>query len=184
MKKLLSICAVTALLCSNPVTASESVYLMVKASAIHHGVPTDFAVKIAKHESGLRCNAVGSSGERGPLQILPSTARGLGYKNIRSSSCATQIDAGMKHLAICYRGVRGNRWLAAGCHNQGFSVIKRGRLGSAARRYANAVTGLSGSLNPVKTPLTRTRKSSSLTVTPVADKIPGYRTNFTAGKAI
>lgn len=182
MKKLLSICAVTALLCSGQAFASESVYLMVKASAIKHGVPTDFAVKIAKHESGLRCNAVGSHGERGPLQILPSTARALGYKNIRSASCATQIDAGMEHLAICYRGVNGNRWLAAGCHNQGFSVIKRGRLSAMARRYANAIVGYIDAPNPIKKASTSRKKRTNVVITPVSDKAPGYVTNFSAAK--
>lgn len=111
---------------------------MVVSSAKRHGVPVDFALRVAKVESGVKCGRVGSSGERGPLQILPSTARSLGYKNIRASSCATQTDAGMKHLAICWRKTK-NKWRAAACHNQGISVAYGHRVKKSAARYANKV---------------------------------------------
>ena len=112
--------------------------LLVINSAKRHGVPADFALRVAKVESGVRCGHVGSSGERGPLQILPSTARSLGYKNIRTASCATQTDAGMKHLAMCWKKTR-NKWLAAACHNQGISVAYGHRVSKRAARYANLV---------------------------------------------
>lgn len=143
MKKILSICAVTALLCSSPSLSSISTENMVRESARKHGVPVSLALRVAQQESGIKCGRVGRAGERGPLQILPSTARGLGYKNIRNSSCATQLDAGMKHLAKCYRGMRGDHWKAAGCHNHGFGSIKTGKLSKHAQRYANAVMGRS-----------------------------------------
>lgn len=111
---------------------------LVVSSAKRHGVPVGFALRVAKHESGLRCGRVGSSGERGPLQILPSTARALGYKNIRGASCATQTEAGMKHLAICWHKTK-NKWRAAACHNQGLSVAYGHRVSRSAARYANAV---------------------------------------------
>lgn len=111
---------------------------LVVASAKKHGVPTEFALDVAKHESGIRCGLVGSHGEVGPLQILPSTARGMGYRDIRHKGCAAQTDAGMAHLARCYRGMGGNRWAAAACHNQGFSAIT-GKITARAKRYANKV---------------------------------------------
>jgi soluble lytic murein transglycosylase-like protein len=113
---------------------------MVRASAALHDVPVDLALAVSQKESGTSCAAVGRKGERGPLQILPSTARALGYKNIAKASCAQQTDAGMKHLAICYRGMGGNRWAAAACHNQGISAIRHIR--PAAKRYADSVMGV------------------------------------------
>lgn len=180
MKKLMSICAITALLCSTSQSPAvyypTSVAQMVRSSAQRHGVPADFALAIARQESNLSCNRVGSHGERGPLQILPSTARGLGFKNIRSASCQTQIDAGMKHLALCYHGMKGDRWLAAGCHNQGLRTVSTRRLSSAARRYANSVTGV------IRYPLKAVAnlKRKNVVIVPVSDQVSRYKNNFTA----
>lgn len=111
---------------------------LVISSAKRHGVPVDFALRVAKVESGVKCGRTGAAGEKGPLQILPSTARALGYKNIRGASCATQTDAGMKHLAICWKKTR-SLWRAAACHNQGISVAYGRKVTKAAARYANKV---------------------------------------------
>lgn len=111
---------------------------LVISSAKKHGVPVEFALRVAKVESGVKCGRVGRAGERGPLQVLPSTARGLGYKNIRAASCATQTDAGMKHLAICWRKTK-SKWRAAACHNQGISVAYGRKVSRQAARYANKV---------------------------------------------
>jgi soluble lytic murein transglycosylase-like protein len=111
---------------------------LVISSAKRHGVPVEFALRVAKVESGIRCGRVGAAGERGPLQVLPSTARSLGYKNIRAASCATQTDAGMKHLAICWHKTK-SKWRAAACHNQGISVAYGHRVSKRAAKYANMV---------------------------------------------
>lgn len=138
--KTLKLAAIAYVLMTSQVLAIDATQL-VKASALKHGVPVEFALQVAQKETGVRCNEIGSSGERGPLQILPSTARQLGYKNIRQASCAEQTDAGMEHLAKCYRGMGGNRWYTAACHNQGFSAIS-GKVKKRAKRYANAVMGI------------------------------------------
>lgn len=111
---------------------------LVISSAKRYGVPVTFALRVAHVESGVKCGRTGASGEKGPLQILPSTARALGYKNIRSASCAAQTDAGMKHLALCWRKTR-NPWHAAACHNQGISVAYGRKVNKQAARYANKV---------------------------------------------
>jgi soluble lytic murein transglycosylase-like protein len=113
---------------------------IVKQMASKHGVPQSFALRVAKVESGVKCGRVGAAGERGPLQVLPRTAAGLGYKNIRKASCATQTSAGMKHLAICYRGARGNQFRAAACHNGGFGVLRWKRIPKSIQAYARKVT--------------------------------------------
>jgi soluble lytic murein transglycosylase-like protein len=126
-----------ALAVSAPEVLADAKPLVVSA-AKRHGVPVHFALRVAKVESGVKCGRTGAAGEKGPLQILPSTARGLGYKNIRAASCATQTDAGMKHLAICYKKTR-NLWRAAACHNQGISVAYGRKVNKQAARYANKV---------------------------------------------
>lgn len=104
--------------------ATDATHL-VTAEARKQGVPVAFALKMARIESGVRChNHNKKSSASGPLQVLRGTARGLGYRgDIRRASCATQTHYGMKHLAMCYRGAKGNQALARRCHQVGISVL-------------------------------------------------------------
>lgn len=112
----------------------------VVASAHKYRVSTAFALRVARVESGVRCGAVGSSGEVGPLQILPSSARALGYKNIRGASCRTKTDAGMKHLAMCYHKAKGNWRRAAACHNAGMASLSWRKYPARVNKYVRMVT--------------------------------------------
>jgi len=124
---------------SQPAVEADATAI-VKLIARQHGEPQGFALRVARVESGVKCGRVGAAGERGPLQVLPRTAAGLGYKNVRKASCATQTSAGMKHLAICWRGARGNQFRAAACHNGGFGVLRWKRIPRSIQVYARKVT--------------------------------------------
>lgn len=104
--------------------ASDATHL-IKAEARKQGVPVSFALKIARIESGVQCGRRNPrSTASGPLQVLKGTARAMGYRgDIRRASCATQAHYGMKHLAMCYHGARGNQALAKRCHQVGVSVL-------------------------------------------------------------
>lgn len=134
------IVAVMALAIATSAAQAKDATVIVKQMASKHGVPQSFALRVARVESGVKCGRVGRAGERGPLQVLPRTAAGLGYKNIRKASCATQTSAGMKHLAICWRGAKGNQFRAAACHNGGFGVLKWKRIPKSIQAYARKVT--------------------------------------------
>lgn len=121
-----------------PATASDATSLVV-AAAKRHRVPVDLAVRVGRAESGLQCHRHNRSGASGPLQIMPSTARAMGYRgpSIRRASCAVQTEWGMRHLAMCYRGARGDRRVAAACHYQGVSALRR--VSKAGAAYARRV---------------------------------------------
>lgn len=122
---------------------SNDASLLVRQAAVRHHVPVDFALRVARAETGGkggRCGLRGAHGEVGPLQIKPSTARAMGYRGVSGATCEAQTDAGMAHLAYCYRHTS-TQWLAAACHNQGVSVASGRRVTASARRYANAVMG-------------------------------------------
>ena len=122
MKKWLSIAVFLAL----PIDAmAGDATALVTSEARRQGVPVGFALKMAKIESGVRChNHNKRSSASGPLQVLRGTARAMGYRgDIRRASCATQTHYGMKHLAMCWRGARGNAALAKRCHQVGVSVL-------------------------------------------------------------
>lgn len=118
-----------ALVCLSTSAAASDATSMVTSEARRQGVPVDFALRIARIESGVRCNNNSrSSSASGPLQITAPTARSLGFSgNIRKASCGTQVRYGMMHLAACYRGARGNRSVAHRCHQVGLSVVQKGR---------------------------------------------------------
>jgi soluble lytic murein transglycosylase-like protein len=101
--------------------AHGNVVAMIKSMAPAYGVPTWFALKIAKVESGYNPRARGAHGELGVFQMKCSTAHGIGYRG----SCAglldarTGVDVGLKHLSLAIRASGGNLKLAASKHNGG-----------------------------------------------------------------
>jgi hypothetical protein len=97
----------------------------VTSAAKQHGVPVSFALKMARIESGVQCGKRNpKSTASGPLQVLKGTAHAMGYNgDIRHASCATQTHYGMKHLAMCWRGAKGNATLAKRCHQVGISAL-------------------------------------------------------------
>lgn len=111
---------------------------LVVAEAKRQGVPVSFALRVARVESGVQCHRHNKSGATGPLQLMPATARALGFRgHIRSASCPVQVHWGMRHLAMCYRGARGNQMRAAACHYQGVSALRR--VSKAGAAYARKV---------------------------------------------
>jgi soluble lytic murein transglycosylase-like protein len=99
----------------------SNVMAMIKANAPHYGVPTWFAMKIAKVESGYNPLVTGGAGEIGVFQLKCQTARGIGY----SGSCsglynpATNVEYGLKYLSMAVKSSHGNLRLAASKHNGG-----------------------------------------------------------------
>ena len=99
----------------------DNVIGLIKAEAPGAGVPTWFALKIAKVESGYNPMVTGGEGEIGVFQMKCQTARGIGY----SGSCsglynpATNVHWGLRHLSMAVKASRGNLRLAASMHNGG-----------------------------------------------------------------
>jgi soluble lytic murein transglycosylase-like protein len=98
-----------------------NVVAMIKSMAPSYGVPTWFALKIAKVESGYNPNARGSHGELGVFQMKCATARGIGYRGSCSGllNAHTGVQYGLKHLSLAIRSSHGNLKLAASKHNGG-----------------------------------------------------------------
>jgi soluble lytic murein transglycosylase-like protein len=112
-----------------------TVVALIKGMAPRYGVPTWFALRIAKVESNYNPRARGAAGELGVFQLKCSTAKGLGFRG----SCAGLLDArtnvtyGLKHLSLAVKSSRGNLKLAASKHNGGL-----GRK-TLVKRYVNLV---------------------------------------------
>ncbi len=111
------------------------VVAMIKSMAPSYGVPTWFALRIAKVESGYNPNARGRAGEYGVFQMKCATARLVGFRGNCHGllNASTNVQYGLKHLSMAVKSSRGNLRLAASKHNGG---LGRKRL---VRSYVNRV---------------------------------------------
>ncbi len=99
----------------------NQVVSMIKSMAPQYGVPTWFALRIAKVESNYNPRVRGSAGEYGVYQIKCGTARGLGFSGDCSqlADARTNIRWGLTHLQAALKSSSGNLKLAASKHNGG-----------------------------------------------------------------
>lgn len=123
------------------VPAHSDVRKMVAAEASRQGVPVGLALSIAKQESNFRCSAVGRSGERGVMQILPRTAKGLGYKGKPAglNNCQTGIRYGIMYLKLAHKKAGGNTYRTAVLYNGGLGT-KRKKSKYAEKVHKQAVS--------------------------------------------
>lgn len=99
---------------------------LIKDMAPKYGVPTWFALRIAKVESGYNPNTRGAAGEYGVYQMKCATAKGIGFSGNCSEllNATTNIRVGLKHLQMAMKLSRGNLKLAASKHNGGLGRKK------------------------------------------------------------
>lgn len=98
----------------------------------------DAALRIAKLESGFNCRATGPSTRhgraRGVMQVMPGSARALGYEPSRLHECEYGVSAGIAHMQLCIRhGVRTTQEMAR-CHVAGVGGWNK-KLNRNAERY-------------------------------------------------
>jgi soluble lytic murein transglycosylase-like protein len=96
---------------------------LISNAAPQYGVPTWFALRIAKVESNYNPMARGSRGELGLFQLKCATAGDVGFRGNCSDLLdpRTNIRYGLKHLALAIKKSHGNLQLAASKHNGGLS---------------------------------------------------------------
>jgi hypothetical protein len=92
----------------------------ITAAANSAGVPAWLALAIAQRESGFNNNAVGSAGEIGIFQLLPSTAAQLG---VDPTDPAQNIAGGVAYLAQLLREFGGDAQKAAAAFNCGATCV-------------------------------------------------------------
>lgn len=131
-------------ICIYTAPVNADVRKMVAAEAARQGVPVGLALSIAKQESNFRCNAVGKSGERGVMQILPRTARGLGYRGKPSglNHCQTGIRYGVMYLKLAHNKAGGNTYRTAVLYNGGLGTKRK--KSKYAEKISREVTYRSG----------------------------------------
>ena len=104
----------------SPATA-DRVVALIKDMAPRYGVPTWFALRIAKVESGYNPNTRGAAGEYGVYQMKCATAKDIGFSGNCSQllNASTNVQYGLKHLQMAMKLSHGNLRMAASKHNGG-----------------------------------------------------------------
>ncbi len=103
---------------------------LIQAEALAAGIPPALADAVASIETGYTENAMGSSGEIGLMQVMPATARMMGFSGSTTDlySAATNIHYGVSYLARALAASGGNLCRAlmkyrAGTAEEGFSPL-------------------------------------------------------------
>lgn len=78
---------------------------LIARHARANGVPVRLALAVVQVESAYRANARGAAGEIGLMQLMPRTARHIGYKGSMRKlyNPNTNLRYGMKYLGKAYR---------------------------------------------------------------------------------
>jgi soluble lytic murein transglycosylase-like protein len=123
----------TLLLGTSALSAAYDVSSSIRELAALYRINPEYMLALGEVESNLRHDAVGTYGERGPLQVLPSTFRALGGKNIGNWRETTSV--GVLYFSKCLKAAKGDYRLAAIYYNAGI-----GNKNDRARRYASKVS--------------------------------------------
>jgi peptidoglycan DL-endopeptidase CwlO len=114
------------------------------AAAAQHGVPAALLAAVAKQESGYNPSAVSSAGAEGIMQLMPSTAAGLG---VNALDPAQAIGAGAQLLGSYLQRYNGSVPLALAAYNAGpGAVAKYGGVPPYPQTtaYVNDIVGMLG----------------------------------------
>ena len=106
--------------------STDRVVNLIKDMAPRYGVPTWFALRIAKVESGYNPNTRGAAGEYGVYQMKCATAKDIGFSGNCSQllNASTNVEYGLKHLQMAMKLSHGNLRMAASKHNGGLGCKK------------------------------------------------------------
>jgi hypothetical protein len=88
-----------------------------------YGVPVGLSLAVARAESGFRSDATSPAGAQGLMQLMPSTARGLGVTDPYDP--AQSAEGGIKYLKGLLGRFHGDAKLALAAYNAGPNAVAR-----------------------------------------------------------
>src|SRR5215467_3730880 len=95
---------------------------LADAAAQKYGLPPGLVRSVIKAESRFQADAVSPKGAVGLMQLMPSTARGLGAD---PHDPAQNVDAGTRYLRELLEKYNGALWHALAAYNAGPEVVEK-----------------------------------------------------------
>ena len=96
---------------------------LIDKYADKNGLDSDFVKAVIKQESGFNPNATSHCGAMGLMQLMPSTAEGLGVVNAYDAE--QNIEGGTKYLKGLMDRFDNNKSLALAAYNAGPNAVKK-----------------------------------------------------------
>ena len=96
---------------------------MISQVARKHGVDEKLVQAVIKQESGFNSKATSHCGAMGLMQLMPTTARGLGVKDAYNP--VQNVEGGVKYLKNLLSKYNGNVILALAAYNAGSGAVDK-----------------------------------------------------------
>ncbi len=96
---------------------------LISKYADRNGLDEDFVKAVINQESGFNPNATSKCGAMGLMQLMPSTAQGLGVTNAYDAE--QNIEGGTKYLKGLMDRFGNNKSLALAAYNAGPNAVKK-----------------------------------------------------------
>lgn len=101
----------------------DQILNLIDRTAQKYGIDEKLVRALVKQESGFNPNAKSHAGALGLMQLMPSTAAGLGVKNPLDP--VQNVEGGVKYLKSMLERFNGNTILALAAYNAGPNAVKK-----------------------------------------------------------
>ena len=115
---------------------------MIEAAAKQNGIPVHIARQLVKNESSGNTGALSPKGATGLTQVMPATAKEMGYSEEDMKDPKNQLNAGFGYLKKMVDRYNGDLGKALWAYNAGPGKVDKGVMPAETKAYLAKFSGL------------------------------------------